>query len=87
MAGFREGILMGGLIGVGSRLLTRAGASIASSPARAGAAGAAGGVLLDDIPILSGLDPTEGEGSGQNLTVVLVLVLVLVVAFQMSGDL
>lgn len=70
---------------------SRVARSLGSSPARAGAAGAAGGLLLDDVPVLSGLDPTEGGGgSGQLGTLLLLLVFLIaigtVVDFDIGGS-
>lgn len=45
--------------------LTRAGTWIGSSAGRAGAAGIAGGMLADDIPLVGdAIDPTEQSGGG-----------------------
>jgi len=73
---------MGGLIGAGSRLLSRGGAVLASSPARAGAAGAAGGIILDDVPVLSNFDPTEGANDGLSLQLILLIVLLVAVYLE-----
>jgi len=54
---------------LGSRIGGRLSRFVGSSTARAGAVGAtggaAGGVLLDDVPFIgTTLDPTEGRGGG-----------------------
>jgi hypothetical protein len=42
-------------------------------------------MLLDDVPFLSGLDPTEGNGSGGNLMLILLVVLALAIAWKAAG--
>ena len=58
-----------------------------TSAARAGAAGAAGGVLLDDIPVLGpALDPTEGGGNGgSSLDMLLLGALLVLLLIVMTG--
>jgi len=52
-----------GLRAAGSRVV----GFLGSSAGRAGAAGATGGVLLDDVPVIGpGLDPTESSGGGSS---------------------
>lgn len=63
------------------RAATRAGRWLGTSTGRTAAGGAAagatGGVLLDDIPLLGNLDPTEGgNGQGGQQTLLLLVLLV-----------
>ena len=62
-----------------ARVAPRIGATLGGSRATTAGAGLAGGVLLDDIPFLSSLDPTEG-GSGGNQWVIIGLLILGVLA-------
>lgn len=59
------------------RTATRAarwlGTSTGRTAAGGAAAGATGGILLDDIPLLKNLDPTGDQGGGQQTLLLLAL--------------
>lgn len=71
------------------RAASRVGAKIASRPAAAGAAGLAGGVALDDIPIVGPrVDPTESPGpTGLSLFRIAVVGVLLIVGLSVVDDL
>lgn len=83
---------MSGAIGsfAGRSLIGRVGSFLGQSPARAAAGGAAGGVLLDDVPIIGDtLDPTETNSqplglSSTQLIIILAVVAVLILALSDS---
>jgi len=67
------------------RGLSRVGRVLGRSSVAAGGAGLAGGVLLDDVPLGSELDPTEGGGSNPIVLVLVGLVLAFAAIVFLDG--
>lgn len=72
---------------VGGLAARALGTTAGRAAAGGGAAGLTGGVLLDDVPILRNLDPTNNPDGGGNQTVLLLVgVLVGVVLLMQVMD-
>jgi len=74
---------MGGLFSVGGQAIRTAGTWLGGSAARAGAAGAAGGLLLDDVPVVRRLDPTSNDTNEVPVMEVALVVLGAVLAYKL----
>lgn len=72
-------------------LIGRAGRILTKTRSRSAGTGLAGGLLVDDIPVVGDeLDPTEASGGGSNQTVLLAglaLLLLVFIAVQVGDGL
>ena len=73
---------------IGTKVGTRAASFFGQSTGRAAAAGAGGGILLDDVPLVGpALDPTEGgEGPAISPFMIVALLVLVIFLYQMMGD-